>query len=157
MSPDERLVRRLAREIEGELSDLGRLSTELETTPKTNDSAALRARGSILHDFYTGTERIFIRISEELDGGTPKGESRHMRLLRNMALDLPDLRPAILSNDLMDSLTEYLRFRHVFRNNYGFVLEADRIQPLEQKMHSVLDELGRELRAFLSWLRGAEI
>lgn len=154
MSPDERLVRRLAREIESELSDLERLSNELETTPRTDDSISLRARGSILHDFYTGTERIFMRVADELDGGTPKGDHWHAQLLRNMSLDLPDIRPAVITHELMASLGEYLRFRHVFRNNYGFVLETERIRPLEEKMHSVLNELRLQIRDFLSWLRG---
>jgi len=156
VSPDERLVHRLAREIESELSDLERLSSELETTPRTNDSVSLRARGSILHDFFTGAERIFIRIADELDGGTPKGDHWHTQLLRNMSLDLPEIRPAVITHKLMASLGEYLRFRHVFRNNYGFVLEPERIKPLEQNMPSVLEELGLQLRDFLSWLRGGE-
>ncbi|MFW6388092.1 MAG: hypothetical protein ACOC0B_02345 [bacterium] len=103
MSPDERLVRRLAREIESELSDLERLPNELETTPRTQDSTALRARGSILHDFYTATERIFIRVADELDGGAPKGDHWHAQLLRNMSLDLPDIRPAVITHELMAS------------------------------------------------------
>lgn len=40
MSPDERLVRRLSREIESELSDLQQLLSELETTTKTDDSVS---------------------------------------------------------------------------------------------------------------------
>lgn len=156
MSPDKRLVRRLAREIESELAALERLPSELRITPTTNDSASLRARGSILHDFYTGTERIFIRIAEELDGGTPKGDHWHTQLLRTMSLDLPEIRPPIISENLMNRLAEYLRFRHVFRNNYGFVLEAERIQPLEQEIDSVFDTLRREIGAFLSWLRDEE-
>ena len=32
----------------------------------------IRAAGSILHDFYTGIEKIFQEIARRLDGGLPK-------------------------------------------------------------------------------------
>jgi len=41
------------------------------------DSAALN-----LHSFYSGAERLFEAIANELDGGLPKGEAWHRELLR---------------------------------------------------------------------------
>lgn len=40
----------------------------------------LRAGGSILHDFYTGIEKIFENIAKEVDRRLPMGEDWHSEL-----------------------------------------------------------------------------
>ena len=154
MRPDDMLARRVAREVEAEITALQTLTDELRSAGDTTDSIALRARGSILHDFYTGTERMFIRIAEELNGGVPRGEQWHRQLLRDMSLEIPGVRPALISPELEQRLADYLRFRHLFRNVYGFVLEADRMRSLELDFESVLAETVSQIRRFLSWMTG---
>jgi hypothetical protein len=154
MSPDELLLRRLAREIEAELANIERLRFELRDAPSGDDTFSLRGRASVLHDFYTGVERIFIRIAEELDGGVPRGEQWHRQLLQDMSLELPEIRPAVISTETAERLGDYLRFRHVFRNVYGFVLDATRLKPLEENFNRAVDAFLTESRAFAGWLRG---
>ena len=51
-----------------------------------------------LHDFYAAVEqRIFERIADETGEGRPRAADYHARLLEAMGLDLPGLRPAVLS------------------------------------------------------------
>jgi hypothetical protein len=150
--PDEVLARRVARELEVELESIERLPEELAATPKTDETFGLRARGSILHDFYTGAERVFIRLAEEINGGVPRGESWHRQLLQDMAIAIPEVRPAVISSELETDLGEFLRFRHVFRNVYGFVLQPDRLHALERKLPDVLSRFVAEIRTFTAWL-----
>ena len=105
-------------------------------------------------DLYTGAERIFVRLAEELNGGVPLGEQWHRQLLQDMARDLPDVRPHVIAPELASELGEFLRFRHVFCNVYGFVLEAERMKPLEERFASVLDRLTAQVRAFGAWMLG---
>ena len=154
MKPDEILARRIAAEVEVELDALDRLADELGGAPRSADTWSLRARGSILHDFYTGVERILIRIAEELNGGVPKGEQWRRQLLADMMVAIPGVRPALIGVDLARELGDYLRFRHVFRNVYGSVLEEDRMQPLENRLPEVCASVVREVRAFLAWMVG---
>ena len=148
------LARRLAAEVEQELLQLLRLADEFRSAPEASDTVSLRARASMLHDFYTGVERVLVRIAEELNGGVPRGEQWHRQLLQDMALEVRGVRPAVISSDLAGTLSEYLRFRHVFRHVYGFVLDAERMEPLEQRFQSVLDRFLAETRAFSSWMVG---
>ena len=154
MRPDEMLARRLATEIETELDHLGLLAQELGSAPPGSDTFSMRARASILHDVYTGAERIFVRIAEELNGGVPRGEQWHRQLLQDMTLELPKVRPRVVSKALASELGEFLRFRHVFRNVYGFVLEAERMQPLEERLAGVLERLATEIQGFSAWMLG---
>lgn len=43
-----------------------------------------RVAGSILHDFYSGVEKIFERIAISVDKELPKGENWHIELLLQM-------------------------------------------------------------------------
>ena len=75
----------------------------------------LSALAALLHSFYTGIENIFKRVAVELDGEPVRGDFWHRELLLRMKSPTAH-RPALLSEELHDSLNEYLRFRHVFRN-----------------------------------------
>jgi len=68
-----------------------------------------------LHSFYNGLERVMELVALEMDGGTLGGEAWHAELLRQMALELPSVRPAMLSPDTGQRLDEYRKFRHRVR------------------------------------------
>ena len=155
MSPDEILLRRLAAEIDKELESLEQLSIEFRDAPAASDTYSLRARGSLLHDFYTGVERVFVRIAEELNGGVPRGDQWHRQLLQDMTIAIPDVRPSVVGRQLADELAEFLRFRHVFRNVYGFVLDHAKLKLLEERFPDLSVAFIEQLRVFSDWLRGA--
>ena len=154
MTLDEAFARRLAAEIEHELHRLDELRDELATAPRDDDTFALRARGSMLHDFYCGVERILVRIADELNGGVPQGEQWHRQIVTDMTLVIPDVRPAVIDAALAEELGDFLRFRQVFRNVYGSLLQAERMRPLEERLPDVLAAFRRQIRAFLEWMVG---
>ena len=151
------LARRLAAEVEAELASLLRLGQELSSAPTDSDTFSLRARASILHDFYTGVERIFVRIAEELNGGVPRSEQWHRQILQDMTLELRDVRPAVITLPLSAELGEFHRFRHVFRNVFEYVLRADRMRPLEEGLGGVLDRFLTEITTFNAWMLGEKV
>lgn len=154
MTPEEVLARRLATEIDAELANLNALEREFDSRPQQDDSYSLRARGSILHDFYVGIERILIRIAHELNGGVPQAKRWHRQLIQDMRLEIPEVRPAVIDLSLAKTLEEYLRFRHVFRNVYGSILAADHMRPLEEKLPATLADFRKQIQAFLGWMLG---
>lgn len=155
MTPEEVLARRLAAEVESELAALAALATEFANAPAGDDTYTIRARGSMLHDFYNGVERVFLRIARELNGGAPRGDQWHRDLIDDMALAIPEVRPAVVDRGLADTLGEYLRFRHVFRNVYGGVLDARRMASLEERLPATLEAFRRQVAAFVAWMLGA--
>lgn len=143
----------LRKEIEIELGNLERLVREMEELTKRlvnkPDFIETRASGSIIHDFYCGAEKIFERIAVHIDGKLPKGEDWHTKLLLQMAHPFEEIREAVISQDLMERLKEYLRFRHLFRSIYGFELKWERFKALALSLNSLLNELRDELERFL--------
>lgn len=158
---DERGLLTLAAEIRQELDSLARLAEEIPATWEKRESVARQEQPTYvesialkLHNFYTACERIFERVAGELNGALPKTHDWHLRLLRTMSLEVPELRPRLLSSELAERLTDYLRFRHLVRNVYGFELDAGKMAPLVDEIGSVFEQLDAEVRGFVEYLEG---
>ncbi len=112
----------------------------------------LNAMAALLHQFYTGAERIFERIAVRLEEGLPRGQYWHADLLSQMAEGREGIRPAVIDEPLRAQLKEYLDFRHFFRHAYGYNLEWVKLRPLAEGMNPTLGRLRAQLRAFFEHL-----
>jgi len=74
-----------------------------------------------------------------VDGNIPDNAEWHRELLEQMGLDLPKVRPPVLSSESIKLLDEYLRFRHVVRNVYTFSFDPERIGRLVKGLEKVFD------------------
>lgn len=148
----------LASRIRQELADIERVVARIERA-----IAAVRQRSEDqdlyldsatlnLHDFYAGLERIFYQIASTMDRSVPSGHEWHRELLRQMAVNVPQVRPQVLSVETIKNLDEYLRFRHIVRNIYAFELEPERIDHLAQHLRPSFEQVQSELLAFADLL-----
>lgn len=148
----------LAAEVEANLAEIRALGGEIarlrpRLVAAQPDTLDLRAAGSILHDFYSGVERVLERLAVEVDGGAPTGADWHTTLLRRMALPIESVRPGAISAGTAAKLEDYLRFRHLFRNVYGGQLRWARMQSLVDDLPDTLRVVADELTLFTAWLR----
>ena len=150
---DKNLLRSIIAEIERELENIKELRDEMKEINFQESIIMRRSTGSILHDFYNGAERIFKKIAVEINGGYEDSEKWHKALLYKMTMPVKGLRPAILSEELAAEMDEYLAFRHLFRNSYGFELKGERINYLAKKFDSVAKQFSREVKKFLDYLK----
>ena len=121
------------------------LSKCRDTAPTEIELSALAAT---LHSFYTGVENIFKRVAVELDAEPVRGNAWHRDLLQRMKMPTT-YRPALLPEELHDTLNEYLRFRHVFRNAYSFDLDWQKMSPLVLRLEESLQKLEAALDDFV--------
>ena len=97
----------LAGRIRGELIDLDRSVARVERAwgmvQRAGDDCDLYLDSVALnlHGFYAGLERLFELTSRHVDGGVPAGPGWHEELIKQMASDLPGMRPAVLGADSM--------------------------------------------------------
>ena len=150
---DKNLLRSIVAEIERELENLNELRKELKEINFQESMIMRRSTGSILHDFYNGAERIFKKIAVDINGGYEDSEKWHKALLFKMTIPVKGLRPAVLSEELAAEMDEYLAFRHLFRNIYGFELKGERIGYLAKKFDPVAKKFIREIKVFLGYLK----
>ena len=105
-----------------------------------------------LHSFYSGLERIFDLIAVQIDGGKLEGHDWHRELLRQMTLDLPGVRPAVLSRHSAEQLDELRSFRHLVRNIYAATLIPQRMQPIVEMLPDLWADVRRQLETFAAYL-----
>lgn len=150
----------LRADISRELDNVRRLVAEAdEWTPRLAewpDTVRVRTAGGILHDFYCGAERIFRHIATRIDEDLPSGGDWHVQLLQRMGTDIEMVRPAVLDREMIRQLDEYLRFRHLFRNMYGFDLEWERCRELLNDVPATFETLAQQLSLFDEFLRTLE-
>lgn len=145
-----------------ELQQLDKLSEEMKKALKPyqgkeiKNTIVLRALASMLHDFYTGVEKIFLNIAREIDQYAPRSENWHRLLLEQMTLHLKDRRPVVIDKELAGDLLQYLAFRHRFRNLYGFDLEWERMEQPVKAMPDILHRLTVAINDFLNMLMEAD-
>lgn len=111
------------------------------------DRIECSALAAFLHGFYNGIENIFKRTALELREDMPEGANWHQILLEQMAKPGPR-RTAVISPDLLESLKEYLAFRHFFRHAYPFQLTWTNMSHLAKNSGNVFARLEKALDAF---------
>lgn len=149
---DRDLLLGLISEIEKELMNLEELKKEMVEIKSEDSILFKRSAGSILHDFYNCCERIFKKIAVEVNGGYEDTDKWHKALLFKMTIPIKEIRPIVITEELAADLDEYLSFRHVFRNIYGFELKGDRMTNLAEKFDEVVDQFIKEIKKFIIFL-----
>lgn len=155
---DSARLRQLAADLKADREDLDRIVTEAaaclhEFSSREPSQLEVRGAGDIVHDFYNAAEHFFERVAVELNGGLPAGPDSHAQLLRRMSREVEGVRPAVIDDWMREALHEYLRFRHLFRHGYGFLLDWAKISPLLEQMQEIAPELSRQFDAFSSTLQ----
>ncbi len=108
-----------------------------------------------LHSFYHGLERIFELIARRLDPATPTGAHWHRDLLEQMAQEIPNVRPSVLTAESAENLKEFLAFRHLVRNLYAFDLNPERLSYLINHLPDTWKIVKADIEAFRSLLKEA--
>ncbi|MCL4264921.1 MAG: hypothetical protein KJ069_17005 [Anaerolineae bacterium] len=115
------------------------------------DIVQTTAVASLLHSFYNGIENIFKVIASEIDHATPEGHAWHQQLIEQMTTK-SEQRPAVISAETANVLSEYLSFRHFYRHSYSFFLEWARMENLVLPLGGVWGAVKNELQSFIKGL-----
>ena len=147
---------KLAKRIRSELDDLqivtDRAHQVWKRSKTLSDDAYVDSAALNIHGFYSGLEKLFQQIASAVDDFKPTGAEWHQELLKQMATELTNVRPAIISKEMMDKLDEYRRFRHIVRNVYTFKLDAGRMNQLVVNLADLYAQARRELLLFADFL-----
>lgn len=123
---------------------------------KNHDDYYLDSVALNLHGFYSSVERIFERIAITIDDTVPSGANRHQELLNQMTIEVPGIRPAVISSEVKDQLEEYRGFRHIVRNVYAYHFNPEKIENLVAGLTLLFSKFGAELKSFADFLRNVD-
>ena len=153
-------LKHLAMRIGSELSEiehtLKRAAEGVKRAKQTGDDYYLDGVALNLHSFYSGIERIFELIAANVDDMLPEGENWHQTLLKQMAGEMTEVRPAVISDSIRLALDEYRGFRHIVRNVYTYKFDSARIEKLTERAGPLFTQLRTELLAFADFLQANE-
>lgn len=150
----------LVAEIETSLAVIGKIEAyyqEYASGPLNRESPTRENRivlAEILVNYYTALESLFLRVSQAFENDLDAARW-HADLLEKMTLEIDGVRPRLISDETRDALRELMRFRHFKRYYLEFDYDWDKLQFLEKKLNGCRSEVLREVRLFLSRLRGS--
>ena len=146
----------LSHRIQQDLVDIERATTRVQSAwqayVETENDFLLDSVALNLHGFYNGLERLFERIAKGVDNRLLSGSNWHQALLKQMATEVTDARPKVISDSILKWIDEYRRFRHVVRNVYGYDLDPDRLIELVGALPDAYNQVKQALVDFSNWL-----
>lgn len=113
----------------------------------------LDSLGFTLHNIYNALENSFAQISLTFENHVKDESKWHRELLEKMFLDVPPVRPPVLSPGCRSLLADLLGFRHLFRHAYEFTLDEQKTLTLWRRWNEEGDLVKESLRAFASELK----
>ena len=154
----DELIQRLADEREKTARTIGRIERGLEKIdilPVDAREFIERALAADLAEVYTGFEKIFERIANEIDKQLPKGERWHTDLLTQMTERHPE-RPPVISEGTQQRLEQLLRFRHKVNNIYGDELIYEKAEEHAKSIGDLFATVSKELDTLIAFLTETE-
>lgn len=148
----------LIQELEGDVAELDRLKARNETAwgrleAGADDPVDWGALGFTIQTIYGVMENYFLRVSKYFENGLPS-DRWHQALVDKMALEIPGVRPALLTDPHeVRMVREVLRFRHRLRNLYGEDLDPAKTRDIQRTVTELLAAFPRTHHAFVAKLR----
>lgn len=107
-----------------------------------------------LHNLYCAYEDLFKEIAKTFENEIENVSQFHKDLLTRMQLNIISIRPAIISGESFDILSELLAFRHVFRHGYNYNLNPQKISALKNRYLENYLHIKKDLENFQIFLDG---
>lgn len=120
-------------------------------TQMGKNTASAMVFSQIFIDYYTCIETFLFRTSQLFENSLEQ-EKWHKSLLNKMNLEIPGIRPAVISQQSFEFLDEFLRFRHFRRYYFNLSYDWDKIQLLIKKYDEVHPLLLSDLQQFIDFL-----
>jgi len=109
---------------------------------------------AMLHSFYTEIEKVLRLVARDWDGQIPSADAWHKELLNQMSVPT-NSRPAVLTLGLVETLSEFLAFRHLFRGASIALMRWEKLSPLVARVDQTYSQTVKEIESFVRFLRAA--
>ncbi len=150
----ERLTQRINDEcvkIESTVNSIVKALEDIELAPANFRQYIEESIGGKLVDVYSGIERIFERIADEVDGYLPKGGRWHKDLLEQMTRQRPERQP-VISQETFLLLENLLEFRHKINNIYADEIIYDNTETHAKNIERLYQSFSDDLKMFIDSL-----
>jgi uncharacterized protein YutE (UPF0331/DUF86 family) len=108
--------------------------------------------GYMLHNLYSALEDLFQEIVKIFENSIDDPSKYHRELLKRMSIEVPGIRPSLLSRQSQEILDELRGFRHVFRHSYSYGIDADKVKILKAKILEGWPDVEKDIQQFDEFL-----
>ena len=133
--------------IESTVNGILKALDDIEVLPVAARQYIEESIANRLADIYSGFERIFERIANEVDAHLPRGSRWHKNLLEQMVNQRPE-RPPVISQDAFRLLATLLEFRHKVNNIYADELIYENTEEHAKNIETLFQIVSDDLNLF---------
>jgi hypothetical protein len=142
------LKSRMNRDVEMVEQLFEKLDTSYKRYKEQSEYAFLVESGFYMSRIYTGFERMFKNIATAFENTVDGMKS----LLDRMALDIENIRPAVISDNCRRHLDELRTFRHFFRHTYDMDLEDEKFSVVANAAGQLKASFTKDIQLFLQFI-----
>lgn len=131
---------------------IDRLLEEIKSADVSSEERTVNL-GYLLHNLYCALEDLFQEIARTFENRIEDSSKFHRELLKRMLIEVPKIRPKVLSKESYQILDELRGFRHIFRHSYTYSLSSEKVAPLKQSLLSTWDKIEKDIAEFTMFLQ----
>jgi hypothetical protein len=114
-----------------------------------DDEIVLESIAYQIHNLYCATEELMKIVATYFENNINDSGQWHSLLLQRMKMDIPEIRPALLSTETYLILNSLRGFRHFFRHAYGATLEYEPLKNNLDKSLNLFPQLESDVNQFI--------
>lgn len=103
---------------------------------------------------FTATEDLLVYIARFFENNIEDRTTFHRELLVVMTTEIPNIRPAVLSDETYLLLDKMRSFRHFVRHGYSYELDKEELQLLQKKLQESFQQVQNDIRKFELFVSG---
>lgn len=138
--------------LEYQKKEIDRLWVEIKGTEPSEKEKTVYLAYS-LHNLYCALEDLFKEVAKTFENLIEDPARYHRDLLKRMILEIPYIRPRLLSNDSYKMLDELRSFRHTFRHAYAYELDPKKIADLRKVLLSGWNKIESDITNYLTYIK----
>ncbi len=153
---DQNGLKILRAELQGDMEILSTLESKYEAihrkldaiVPDEFDYAAL---AYTIVNIYNLMENYFHRVAKRFENNLDDREW-HRDLVKRMALEIEDVRPAVIQKREIPIFDELRSFRHVFRHIYMGELDRNKLLSVDARLSDAIDIFRKNHQKFSTYI-----
>lgn len=132
--------------------EIKRLFYELKDIKPTDDEKTVYL-AYYLHNLYCAFEDLFIEIARTFENKIEDPSRYHRELLKRMSIEVPSIRPWVITKDSYRTLDELRKFRHVFRHAYTYDIDREKVGNIKLRILSKFDSIISDINKFEEFIK----
>ena len=151
---DEERLGLLKADLDKQLAMIDRIYEEIQHRSKGYETNVERMESLAyqLHNLYCAFEDLMKIVANEFENRISERSDWHIQLLRRMMTDIPNIRPALFSQENFFLLDELRAFRHWFRHAYSYRIEPEKLGIVLRKAIELRERFGVDIQQFIKRL-----